>query len=139
MVSRWRAPVAGALASVAVLASSGVSRGLPIKSAAPATPQKDSGISGQVIIGPTCPVARPGKLCERPYRATLTIRRVTERPLVTRVRSASDGRFRISLAPGRYLLLPHNDRPYPRSSPQVATVHAHRYTTVLIRYDSGIR
>ena len=139
MVSRCRAPVAAALASVAVLASGGVSRGLPIKSAAPAGPQNDSGISGPVLIGPTCPVERPGKLCERPYRATLSIRRETGSPLVTRVRSASDGRFRISLAPGRYLLLPHNDRPYPRSSPQVATVHSHRYTTVLIRYDSGIR
>ena len=58
---------------------------------------------------------------------------------MARVRSASDGRFRISLAPGRYLLLPHNGRPYPRSSAQVATVYSHRYTTVLIRYDTGIR
>lgn len=138
-MSRWRGAVAAALASVGVLASGGVGRGLPIKSAASGTPQNDSGISGEVVIGPTCPVARPGKLCERPYRATLTIRRETGGPLVTRVRSSSDGRFRISLAPGRYLVLPHNGHPYPRSSPEVATVYSHRYTTVLVRYESGIR
>ncbi|HEY1514933.1 MAG TPA: hypothetical protein VGF91_00860 [Solirubrobacteraceae bacterium] len=58
---------------------------------------------------------------------------------MTQVRSSSDGRFRISLAPGRYLVLPHNGHPYPRSSSEVATVYSHRYTTVLVRYESGIR
>jgi hypothetical protein len=98
-----------------------------------------SGISGKVMIGPTCPVERPGRVCERPYQTTITIRREPKRTLVTRVHSSATGHFRVALAPGTYLLIPQNSRPYPRSSPQLATVHSHRYTTVLISYDSGIR
>jgi hypothetical protein len=101
--------------------------------------QRDSGITGEVRIGPTCPVERPGKVCERPYQATITIRREPAHSRVARVQSSASGHFRIALAPGRYLLTPQNGRPYPRSSPQIATVHSHRYTTVRISYDSGIR
>lgn len=116
------------------LASGSSGRGL-----ASGTRKLDSGISGEVRIAPTCPVERPGKVCERPYQATITIRREPTRTLVTRVQSSATGHFRIALAPGRYLLIPKNGRPYPRSSPQIATVRSHRYTAVRISYDSGIR
>lgn len=99
----------------------------------------DSGIAGKVMIGPTCPVERPGRVCERPYQTSITIRRKPKGTVVARVQSSATGQFRIALAPGTYRVIPRNARPYPRSSPQLATVHSHRYTTVLIHYDSGIR
>jgi hypothetical protein len=126
--SKWS--LATALAAVSIFVSA---------SAASSAQQRDSGINGEVKIGPTCPVERPGRVCVRPYQATITIRREPMRTLVARVRSSATGHFRIALAPGRYLLVPQNARPYPRSSPQIATVHSHRYTSVLINYDSGIR
>jgi hypothetical protein len=107
--------------------------------AAAGTRQLDSGIVGEVKIAPTCPVERPGRVCERAYQATITIRRQPTDALVARVQSSATGHFKIALAPGRYLLIPQNSRPYPRSSPQTATVHSHRYTSVRITYDSGIR
>jgi hypothetical protein len=113
--------------------------GSPFGFAASRTRPRDSGIVGEVRIAPTCPVERPGKVCERPYQATITIRREPTHALVTRVQSSATGHFRIALAPGRYLLIPQNGRPYPRSLPQIATVHSHRYTAVRISYDSGIR
>lgn len=137
--SKWSLAAAVALVSISVLANSSGGHGLPRDSASSTTRERDSGINGEVRIGPTCPVERPGKVCERPYRATITIRREPRRTLVARVQSSAEGRFRIPLAPGRYLLLPHNGRAYPRSAPQIATVHSHRYTAVLISYDSGIR
>jgi hypothetical protein len=91
------------------------------------------------MIGPTCPVERPGRVCQRPYQTAITIRREPKGTLAARVHSSATGQFRIALAPGRYLLIPQNGRPYPRSSRQLATVHSHRYTNVLISYDSGIR
>jgi hypothetical protein len=99
----------------------------------------DSGIAGTVMFGPTCPVERPGMTCERPYEATIAIRRERNHRLVARVQSSAQGRFRISLARGTYLLVPQNGRPYPRSSPQLVTVRSHHYTHVVISYDSGIR
>ena len=137
--SKWSLASAVVLLSVSVLPSGGGGRRLPLDPAAAHAPQFDSGIMGDVLIGPTCPVERPGKICERPYRARITIRRETPPTLVARVRSSAQGRFRVALAPGTYLLLPQNRRPYPRSSPEMATVFGHRYTPVLITYDSGIR
>ncbi len=137
--SKWSWAAAVALASMSALASGSGERRLPLDPAAFQKRQLDSGIIGEVLIGPTCPVERPGKTCERPYRTRITIRRETTHTLVARVHSSAQGRFRIALAPGRYLLLPQNRRPYPRSSRQVAMVRSHRYTAVLISYDSGIR
>jgi hypothetical protein len=127
-LNKWSFAIALAVVSIS---GSGV--------AGAGTQQLDSGISGEVRIGPTCPVERPGKVCEKPYQATITIRREPTRTLVARVQSSASGHFRIGLAPGRYLVVPQNGRPYPRSSPQIATVHSHRYTALRISYDSGIR
>lgn len=99
----------------------------------------DSGIRGRALLGPTCPVQRIGQTCLRPYQATITIRNEGTGRLVVRARSSANGRFRIALAPGTYLLVPQTGRPYPRSSPQTTIVHSHRYTSVAISYDSGIR
>ncbi len=137
--ARWSLAIAPVAVSIAVLASAGSGRGLPRDLAASRVRQPDSGITGKVLIGPTCPVERPGRVCVRPYQATITIRREPRHTLVGRVRSSAAGHFRMALKPGRYLLQPQNGHPYPRSSPQLATVDIHRYTVVLIGYDSGIR
>ena len=127
-MSKWSFAIALAVVSIAV--SDAASAG---------TRQLDSGIVGEVKIAPTCPVERPGRVCERAYQATITIRREPTHALVARVQSSATGHFKIALAPGRYLLIPQNSRPYPRSSPLRTTVHSHRYTAVRITYDSGIR
>jgi hypothetical protein len=69
----------------------------------------------------------------------ISIRSKTTNRLIARVRSSIDGHFRVHLPPGRYLLAPQNGHPFPRSSPQAIAVRSHRYTSVTINYDSGIR
>jgi hypothetical protein len=118
------------LAAVAGLA-------LATAEAAPARP--DSGVRGVVLYGPTCPVERPGQTCVRPYRAWITIRREPSGTLATRVRSGPNGHFSARLAPGRYLLEPRNGKPYPRAQARTITVSRHHFSTVTIRFDSGIR
>jgi hypothetical protein len=137
--SRWTVAAALAAMSVSVLACGSRGGGLPLASAASSPRQGDAGITGEVRISPTCPVERPGKVCERPYQATITIRREPRDTLVARVRSSATGHFLIALVPGTYLLMPQNGHPYPRSSPLLTTVHTHHYTAVVIRYDTGIR
>jgi hypothetical protein len=104
-----------------------------------ATPAPSSGLRGHVLYGPTCPVQRPGQNCTRPYQATIRILREPGGRLIATVRSRADGSFRVSLVPGRYLVRPQAGRPLPRSAPQIATVYSHRFTSVTVRYDSGIR
>lgn len=96
-----------------------------------------SGISGRTLIGPTCPVQRPGQSCVAPYRATLRVL-APHRRLVATVRSGSDGRFRVRLAPGRYLVEPLS-RGFPHARNRAVAVRRGAFTRVTIMYDSGLR
>jgi hypothetical protein len=118
------------IAVIAVLAAVG-----PVSTSA----RLDSGIRGKVVYGPTCPVERPGERCERPYDARLRIRARATKKIVTTVRSGEDGRFKVRLRPGRYVVEPVSGSRYPAADPVPATVHSHRFTRVTISFDSGIR
>jgi hypothetical protein len=118
------------LAAAAAL-SIGIARG--------AQQHPDSGVHGLVLYGPTCPVQRPGHTCVRPFQASITIRREPGGTVAALARSGADGRFVSRLRVGRYLLQPHNGKPYPRAQPQVISVSRHHFTSVTIRFDSGIR
>jgi hypothetical protein len=99
----------------------------------------DSGLRGRVLYGPTCPVQRPGAICERPYQATLVVSRTASRGTVARVRTSADGRFVVRLRAGRYLVKVTSHTTLPRSWSQKVVVTAHHFTTLTIRIDSGIR
>jgi hypothetical protein len=106
--------------------------------AASSAARVDSGVSGRVFVGPTCPVERPGQVCERAYRTTLAVYAGPSHRLVTRVRSDREGRFQARLVPGRYVLQGTN-RGLPRWTPKTVTVRAHRFTQVTLVFDTGIR
>jgi hypothetical protein len=98
-----------------------------------------------VVAAPTCPVERvppfPG-CAPRPLAASLLIHRGGSGAPGTRVHSGADGRFRVRLSPGRYVVqaMAQTGSPFPRPpAPETVTVHPHRFTTVTITYDTGIR
>jgi hypothetical protein len=99
----------------------------------------DSGVRGLVLYGPTCPVQRPGHICVKPYAAWITIRREPKGTVAARVHAGSDGRFTARLRAGHYLLVPRNGNPFPRAQSQAVSVHRHRFATVTIHFESGIR
>jgi hypothetical protein len=98
-----------------------------------------SGVIGKVLYGPTCPVQRVGEDCVKPYDATLRLRRQSTGRIVARVRSGDDGRFKLRLRPGHYLIEPVSGDPFPRAEPVAVVVHARRFSHVTIMFDSGIR
>jgi hypothetical protein len=104
-----------------------------------------SGIRGRVLEGPTCPVERvpsEPRCAPRPLVATLHIRRIGSQRLAKSVRSQRDGRFRVSLAPGAYVVrpLPVSSSFLPRPpSPFRVEVRSGRFAVVTITYDTGIR
>ena len=116
-----------AAAAVLIATASGASRTL------------DSGVRGVVLYGPTCPVQRPGRTCVQPYAASISVRREPAGTLIVRAHSARDGHFTVRLRAGRYLLEPRNGRPFPRANSQTISVRRHHFTSVTIRFDSGIR
>ena len=132
-VARQRGPITILLTLCAfcllVLANSACSHPTP----------PDSGIEGQVIIGPISPVSRPGEPNTKPFAADISFRRLSDGRVVASVRSGEDGAFRVVLAPGRYRVEPKRGEPLPIAPPQDVTVIADRFTRVRIDYDSGIR
>ena len=108
---------------------------------APSGDGGNSGIEGTVTIGPMCPVVTQDTPCpDEPYEATVVIEDESGDD-VTTAQSGEDGRFRVSLAPGTYTLVPQSPTPGgpPSASEQQVAVAEGAYTEVSIPYDSGIR
>ena len=101
----------------------------------------NTGIEGQALIGPMCPVVRQGQECpDQPYQATLTVLTSAGRK-VTQFTTDTEGKFQVPLAPGDYILYPETpkNKPMPIGAEQTFTVVEGQFTEILITYDSGIR
>ena len=99
----------------------------------------ESGVEGQVFIGPGCPVTQADTSCpDKPYQATLVIRNPQGEEIL-KVQTDVDGKFRIPLPSGKYVLHPETQGRYPTASDQEFTVTAGQFTQVIGTYDSGIR
>ena len=101
-----------------------------------------SGIEGQVLIGPMCPVVQAGTPCpDKPYQATIVIWNADRTKEIVTIRTKSDGRFRVPLAPGDYYIDPQppDSGGPPTPIPQTVTVPADRFVQITVQYDSGIR
>ena len=98
-----------------------------------------SGVEGQVFIGPVCPVVQEGQECpDQPYQATLVVNNLNGRE-IAKVQTDIQGRFKIQLEPGEYILHPESPNVMPFASDQAFTVVNGRFTQIIVTYDSGIR
>ena len=101
----------------------------------------DSGITGRVTIGPVCPVVIEGQDCaDRPYQATITVNSPEGRKIV-QFQTDKQGNFKVTLAPGNYILHPEPPlgAPFPFATEQQFTVKPGEFTQLTVTYDSGIR
>ena len=100
---------------------------------------RGSGIEGQVLLGPMCPVVQQGQECpDQPYQATLTV--IDRNGIqITQFQSDAQGRFRVPLVPGEYVLHPESPNGLPFAGDQPFSVETGRYTPITVNYDSGIR
>jgi hypothetical protein len=96
-------------------------------------------LTGYVHIGPTCPVVREGDDCaDRPHEAELDVLDAGG-ALVLTLRSATDGTFGATLAPGSYRLVPRITGRLPYAVEQFFFIEGGETTHVDVPYDSGIR
>ncbi len=104
-------------------------------------PPLASGIQGQVLLGPVCPVVREGTPCpDAPYQATIDVLTADLSRNVATFTTDQQGRFRVPLPPGDYYLDPQPPNgPFPRPVPQTVTVPPDRFLDITIQYDTGIR
>jgi hypothetical protein len=97
------------------------------------------GVEGRVSIGPQCPVLPADGSCpDLAYAAVLDLLEASG-DVVGRVRSDTEGRFRVGLQPGQYRIVPRNGDPFPHASPLDITVEPGRWLEIDIVFDTGIR
>lgn len=117
----------------------------PTKTPTPAVvpPKLDSGVSGNVTIGPTCPVVREPadpNCADKPYKTTLVISsNIPGRGTGILVYTDGYGHFSQLQPPGTYTIRSQSDSVMPRLNPVTYEVMAHKVTTVDLVFDSGIR
>jgi hypothetical protein len=100
---------------------------------------RGSGIEGQVLLGPMCPVVQQGQECpDQPYQATLTVMS-RDGVQVTQFQTDAQGRFSVHLVPGDYILHPESPNGLPFAVDQSFMVATGSYTQITVHYDSGIR
>jgi len=100
---------------------------------------RGSGIEGQVLLGPMCPVVQQGQECpDQPYQATLTVKDLSGLQ-IAQFQTDEQGRFQLPPVPGEYTLHPESPNGIPFAGDQSFLVETGRYTRVTIHYDSGIR
>jgi hypothetical protein len=108
------------------------------------TPQAESGIEGQTVISPIRPgpVRADDTQTTAPYPATLAIVSTSTGREVARLKTGSDGRFRVALPPGEYRIVPVQERSgkfLPRASEELVTVVSGQFAHIEIQFDSGMR
>lgn len=106
--------------------------------------EKESGISGMVLLGPTCPVVKdpPEEECaDKPYATTLVVTTPDQSRVVKEFRSEETGKFTVQVEPGEYTIrsaAAANILPFCSNSGLIK-VDAGAYTETTIFCDTGIR
>jgi len=102
----------------------------------------EGGIEGAVTIGPACPVEKfpPDPNCaDKPYKANLEAA-TKDGKMVKRFSSGDDGKFKVSLPAGEYVVKSDSSSSIlPRMAPVNAVVETGKFTRIDIGFDSGIR
>jgi hypothetical protein len=100
---------------------------------------RGSGVEGQVLLGPMCPVVQPGQECpDQPYQATLTVK-TSSGVQIVQLQTDAQGRFQVPLVPGEYVLHPESPNGIPFAGDQTFSVQTGQFTQLTVNYDSGIR
>lgn len=102
----------------------------------------NTGVHGQILVGPTCPVERvpPDPNCaDKPWSTFVQVFYADEKtPAYISTESDQDGRFSIPLSPGEYSLRIGRGN-FPNCPPTYVKVEPDKYTSITINCDSGIR
>jgi hypothetical protein len=104
--------------------------------------QPDSGIRGRTTVDGGCGALSRDQPCpEKALSAKLTVSKAGSAKVVATVTSDEAGRYVLPLAPGDYVVTgaSSDGSPLPFAKPIEVTVTQHAFTSMIVRFDSGIR
>ena len=98
------------------------------------------GLEGQMWLGPTCPVQRENDpaCADRPYAGAAQVETL-EGMVVAQVQADAEGRFKVRVRPGSYILVGKSAPVYPRGERIGVTVPQSGFAPVTLHFDTGIR
>jgi hypothetical protein len=108
--------------------------------AAPPVTAEETGIKGKVLREPAYPGPEIiGKPDEAPFSATFCVLD-SEEEIVARFESDEKGRFKVSLPPGEYTIVPAKAPiPFPRRQRKEVTVPDDGFAEVTLKFDTGMK
>lgn len=103
----------------------------------------EGGVTGSVLLGPTCPVQRdppePG-CADRPFETEFVVTTADGAKIIKEFKSDASGNFRVVLPPGNYTVRKAAlGSILPRCSEEQVSVSAGKFTELNISCDTGIR
>lgn len=103
-----------------------------------------SGVKGNVVLGPTCPVIQnpPAHQCDdKPFQTSLVLTTMDGSQILKEFSSDSEGNFKVSIIPGNYLIRSDPNGPIMPTcfKNEAVEVKADSYTETTVYCDSGIR
>jgi len=107
----------------------------------PGSVSSPSGVRGQVLLGPTCPVEQEGSPCPDRPLSDVEVRVLSDGETIAETTSGEGGRFEVVLPPGVYTLeaVVGSDDPGMSAKPVNVTVTSGAFVDVVVPIDSGIR
>jgi hypothetical protein len=108
----------------------------------PADQSAASGVSGVTTVDVGCTIVTGTTPCPtEPLRARVVAVREGSTDTAGSTESDADGRFRLALPPGRYVVRPENltGAPVPTAMPMTVDVPDGGYVEITIAFDSGVR
>lgn len=114
----------------------------PTSQPIPTPNEINSGISGKISLGPTCPVVGPGmeKECQdKPYQTTVVVKTADGSKEVTRFISDNQGNFKVPLQPNSYQLVSPENVQLPFLKSVTVLVKNSEFTNINLFFDTGIR
>jgi hypothetical protein len=96
-------------------------------------------VVGRVVSAPSCPVERADSPCPPRPVVGATVAALRGQHVVASTRTAAGGRFRLSLAPGSYLVRATNRGPLATSAQARVVLTKGQTKQLTLTVDSGIR
>ena len=120
----------------------GITFAAPLQCATTKKPSHSSGIKGTITLTGNCPgpVRKDSNSCgPQPYEGEFAVKRSSDQAVVANGKSNHEGQFSIDVAPGKYIITQAGKARYPMIHSDEIVVEKHKFTTVKLTADLGMR
>ena len=120
----------------------GIIIAIPLQGAITKQSSHSSGIKGAITLTGNCPgpQRKDNNTCgPRPYEGAFAVKRSSDQVVVAAGKTNHEGQFKIDVVPGKYVITQAGEARYPMIHSDEIVVEKHKFTTVKVTADLGMR